>query len=223
MQVSPSVLAAPLTRMGEVLQRLDKSVISFIHLDIMDGHFVPAITYGEQMSAAIGKETNIPLDVHLMVSDPHKEVPKYYPLAPHNITFHYEATSLPVRLAQSIREQGIYSGIALNPSTPVEVIESIYPFFDMALLMSVEPGFYGQPFLESSYERIEKFNELRESLQEKYGHRMLLQVDGGVNGKNIAHLSKMGVDIVVAGSYVFNADDPNERAAKLLEASLVKG
>ena len=212
MKVSPSILAAPLTELGSALRQLDPGLISFIHLDIMDGHFVPALTFGEAVSAAVKKETNIPLDVHLMVSHPHVEVPKYFPLKPHNITFHYEATSLPVRLAESIREQGILSGLALNPGTPVEVIEELYPFFDLLLIMTVEPGFYGQPFLPTSWARIERLVKMRERLSKTYNHHMLFEVDGGVNEQNCKRLRELGIDMVVAGSFVFKSEDPNERA-----------
>ncbi|MDH5719643.1 MAG: ribulose-phosphate 3-epimerase [Spirochaetia bacterium] len=208
MKISPSILAANLTKLSESLGKLDINAADFIHLDIMDGHFVPPITFGEQISAAIKKETTIALDVHLMTSNPEAEVLKYIPLEPHNITFHYEATKFPVRLAEQIRKSGIKPGIALNPSTPIAVIKDIYTFFDLFLIMTVEPGYYGQSFLPNSLARIAEFNELRKSLSEKTDHFPLLEVDGGVNADNAVMLREAQVDIAVAGSFVFKSDDP---------------
>jgi len=208
MKISPSILAANLTRISEALNKLDKGVTDFIHLDIMDGHFVPPLTFGEQVSAAIKKETQVELDVHLMVSSPENEVLKYIPLEPHNITFHYEATSFPIRLAEQIRKSGIKAGIALNPATPLEVIKEIYTFFDLFLIMTVEPGYYGQSFLPNGLRRIAEFCELRKVMSQETDHFPLLEVDGGVNAENAPLLREAGVDIAVAGSFVFKSDDP---------------
>ena len=208
MKISPSILAANLTRLSEALGRLDRNVADFIHLDIMDGHFVPPLTFGEQISAAIKKETTIELDVHLMTENPEREVLKYIPLEPHNITFHYETTSFPIRLAEQIRKSGIKAGLALNPVTPIEVIKELYTFFDLFLIMTVEPGYYGQSFLSNGLKRIAEFNALRKVLSQETDHFPLLEVDGGVNAENASLLREAGVDIAVAGSFVFKSDDP---------------
>ncbi len=216
-KVSPSILAAPLTDLRSALQRLDSKLVDFVHLDVMDGHFVPALTFGEGLSKAVAQDTNIPLDVHLMVSRPEHEVPKYFELKPHNITFHIEATSFGVRLAQSIREQGIKAGVALNPATPVEELEMIFPYIDLILIMTVEPGYYGQKFLNNGLEKIKRAINLRDEWNKKYDNFPLIEVDGGVNKENIAAIRESGVNMVVAGSFVFKADDYNERVKQLKE------
>ncbi|MDH5716400.1 MAG: ribulose-phosphate 3-epimerase [Spirochaetia bacterium] len=209
MKISPSILAANLTRLSEALSKLNSEVTDFIHLDIMDGHFVPPLTFGEQLSTAIKKETSIPLDIHLMTAQPEKEIPKYYELEPHNITFHYEAASFPIRLAQEIRSKGIKAGIALNPATPVAVLNDIYTYFDLILIMTVEPGYYGQSFLSNGMQRLSEVMNLRQRLSEKTDHLPLIEVDGGVNAENAVSLRTINVDIAVAGSFVFKAEDYN--------------
>ena len=211
MKVSSSILAAPLAALAENLKKLDPTLVDLIHLDIMDGHFVPQLTFGENVSKSIHEASMIPLDVHLMVSNPEKEAPKYFSLKPHNITFHYEATSLPIRLAEEIRKAGILAGISLNPSTPVSVLKDILPFFDLVLLMTVEPGFAGQSFLSSGFSRIEELMELKA----RNNHSFLIEIDGGVNDQNITKLRELSVDIVVSGAFIFNADNPNKQAFSL--------
>lgn len=217
MKISPSLLAAPLTRLGETIKNLKSPPIDYLHLDIMDGHFVPPLSFGEQMAKAIRQESNIPIDVHLMVANPEKEVPKYLPLEPEIITFHYEATDFPIRLAEKIRKTGAKSGLALNPSTPISVLQDLYPYFDLFLIMTVEPGYYGQSFLPTSWARLQEFQKIRKKMEELLDQKCLLQVDGGVNDQNIAQLAELGVDIVVAGAFVFQAEDPNLQAEILKE------
>jgi ribulose-phosphate 3-epimerase len=215
MKIAPSLLAAPLTKLSETLKTLVKGETDFLHLDVMDGHFVPQLSYGEAICEAIGKETDVPLDVHLMVSKPESEVPKYFSMKPHFITFHYETTSFPVRLAQSIRKMGIKAGLAVNPVTPIESIIDLIPYFDMFLIMSIEPGFYGQSFLENSYDRIARFSKLRNQYCSKTGGEIVIEVDGGVTDKNIRQLKDVGVDICVAGSFVFKSGAPGEKIREL--------
>ena len=211
MKISPSILATNLIKLSETLKILDPKTTDLLHLDIMDGHFAPQITFGEQVTSFIKKETTIPLDVHLMVSRPEIEIPKYYSLEPHNITFHYEATHFPIRLAQEIKKNGILSGIAINPGTPASALESIIENIDLILVMSVEPGFYGQPFIHSCLSKIQALSEMRNRLNPN----LVIQVDGGVTNKNIQQLDQLGVNIVVAGSFVFNHANPNHQISIL--------
>lgn len=217
MKVSPSVLAASLSRIGEAIDKLDESIVDYIHLDIMDGNFVPPLTFGEGTVKAIKNDSNIPLDIHLMVNQPQKEVPKYFPLKPEILTFHIETTSFPIRLAQTIKEQGIKAGISLNPGTAIESLSDILPYIDLVLLMTVEPGYAGQKFLSNSYDRIKRLVQLRNKIKKDYGSSFLIEVDGGVTDQNIGDLKKAGVDIVVAGSFVFGAEDYNGQVIKLKE------
>ena len=218
MKVSPSVLAAPLSRLGEAVDKLDNSVVDYIHLDIMDGHFVPPLTFGEGTAKAIKNDSPIPLDVHLMVSQPQKEVPKYFPYKPEILTFHIETTSFAIRLAQSIKEQGIKAGISLNPGTAINTLRDVLPYVDVVLLMTVEPGYAGQKFLSSSYDRLKQLGQLRSEVEKEYGTSFLIEVDGGVTDQNVNNLKKAGVDIVVAGSFVFGSKDYNGQVNKLKEA-----
>jgi len=190
--------------MKRTLESMDPTLFDLLHMDVMDGHFVPQLSYGEAYVAEIKKETDIPLDVHLMVSNPEREVPKYFALKPYNITFHVEATAFAVRLLSSIREQGIRSGIALNPGTPVSCLKPLIPYTDLFLIMSIEPGYYGQSFLPASYDRIRELRDMAPDSE--------IEVDGGINEEVARQLALLGVDIVVAGSYVFKSDDPNVRA-----------
>ncbi|MCB1159186.1 MAG: ribulose-phosphate 3-epimerase, partial [Leptospiraceae bacterium] len=150
-----------------------------------------------------------PLDVHLMVHSPEKEVPKYYDLKPEIITFHAETTNFMVRLCEDIRSRGIRAGVALNPSTPLESIEFVLPYIDLLLIMTVDPGFYGQKFTHNGMQKIRKAKEMIK------GYEILLEVDGGVNSGNIRMLSEIGVDICVTGSALFTGGDVNRVGLEL--------
>ncbi len=209
MKISASILATTLIDLKQILQAMDPDIIDFIHLDIMDGHFVPQLSFGEGCAKEISQATKIPLDVHLMVSNPEKEIPKYFPLKPRFITFHLEATHAPVRLSQSIRENGIGAGLAISPGTSVDLVEPLLDEIDLILLMSVEPGYYGQQFLKSSYKRA---SQLKKLIDEK---NILLEIDGGISIDNIGRLSRIGVDISVTGSNCFKTTDVNKNVNAL--------
>ena len=211
MKVSASILAAPLAGLGESVRSLDPACVDLIHMDIMDGNFVPQITFGEGICQAVADCTQIPLDVHLMVAHPEREVPKYFPIKPYNITFHYEASNAPIRLAQEIRKHGILAGISINPSTPVHVLKDILSFFDLVLLMGVEPGFAGQAFLTPCFSRVEELVQLRRT----HHPSLLIEVDGGVDGGNAVKLKKLGADIIVSGSFIFKSKQPSQKALSL--------
>ncbi len=208
-QVSASILAAPLTSLSTVIPKLKQNAIDLIHLDVMDGNFVPQISFGEALCKEVKSLTKIPLDIHLMVNNPEKEVPKYFALKPQYITFHIEATNFPIRLAEEIKKQGIKVGVAINPSTPASRINTILPYMDLLLLMTVEPGFYGQNFIKTGLEKINRAKEIIGS------YPIVIEVDGGVNLNNIERISEFGAKIVVAGSALFHDGKANENALKL--------
>ncbi len=209
MKISASILATPLSSLATIVPKFKSKAIDYIHMDVMDGNFVPQISFGEALTEEVGKLTDIPLDVHLMVKNPEFHVQKYYKMKPEFITFHREATNFPIRLAEEIRKNGSKVGIALNPATPVEMIEDCLPYIDLILIMTVEPGFYGQSFVKSGLEKINRAKELIGS------YPIQLEVDGGVNSDNIKRLSEIGVNICVAGSAVFKSGKPNESALQL--------
>ncbi len=213
MKISPSILAADLVNFKDQLKFLEEKV-DLLHLDIMDGHFVPTLSFGESYVKVLKKHTAIPLDVHLMVANPEKEVPKYYEFQPYNITFHYEATNFPVRLSEEIRKRNIKAGISLNPKTPIEFIEPLLENFDLVLIMSVEPGFYGQKFIQFCLDKIKK---LRDRINEKKLD-ILIEVDGGINSENAKAIVQSGADILVAGSFIFsgNIEDNINSLKKLI-------
>lgn len=215
MKVSPSILAADLTDMKRILHEMDPKTVDLIHIDVMDGHFVPQLSFGEAYTKSVAAHTEIPLDVHLMVSRPELEVPKYFELKPYSITFHIEATHFPVRLSQMIRGEGIRTGVALNPGTPVETIWPILDHVDLILLMSVEPGFYGQKYIDSVTEKIKAVKE------RTLGHDIEIQVDGGVGTGNIKMLADAGVGIVVAGSACFKSGNVNDNVSDIKKGAFV--
>lgn len=199
MLVAPSILSANFGRLEEEIVNVCKAGADLIHVDVMDGHFVPNLTLGPVVVQGVAKAATAPLDVHLMVQNNTFFVDLFAPLKPKYISFHIEEEKHPHRLANYIRSKGISPAITLNPHTHESAIEYMIEEVDMVLVMSVNPGFGGQSFIESSLGKIAKIKEmiLRKNSQ------ALIQVDGGVNNKNIGALKNAGVDIVVAGSYVF--------------------
>ncbi|MCW7498274.1 ribulose-phosphate 3-epimerase [Leptospira levettii] len=211
MKISASILAAKLTGLSQELPTYKKDSIDLIHIDVMDGNFVPQISFGEAFTKEVKSHTDIPLDVHLMVSNPELHVPKYFDLKPYCITFHIETTNFSVRLAEEIRKAGIKVGVSLNPQTPPESISQILPYLDLVLLMTVDPGFYGQSFVKSGFEKIAAVRKLTKP------YNIELEVDGGVNESNMEELAKLSVDITVVGSGLYKTGDPNAQGKKLKE------
>ncbi len=202
-QVAPSILSADFGNLADDVKAICDGGCDLVHVDVMDGHFVPNLTIGPVVVNAVAKAATKPLDVHLMVENNTFFVDLFAPLKPKYISFHMEEEKHPHRLIQHIRSLGISPAVVLNPHTPITVLEYIINDIDMVLLMSVNPGFGGQKFIPSV---IEKAKSLKELIVQKSAST-LIQVDGGVNNQNIHSLKEAGVDIVVAGSYVYNSDN----------------
>lgn len=206
-QIAPSILSADFTRLGEELERVRNA--DLIHFDVMDGHYVPNISYGMSVAQAVKRATDIPLDVHLMVEEPDRFIPGFAELKPAYITVHYEAVDHLQRTLALIRELGVGAGVALNPHTPLGGLQYILDDLDLILIMTVNPGFGGQKFIPASYEKIRDCRRL-------IGERPIkIQVDGGVSHANAAALVEAGVDILVAGSAIFSSSDPAEYIEKM--------
>lgn len=203
MLVAPSILSADFGKLDEEIKAICDGGCDLIHVDVMDGHFVPNMTLGPVVVKPVVKAATKPLDVHLMVENNTFFVELFAPFKPEYITFHIESEKHPHRLIQKIKSYGIKAGIVLNPHSTPESIEYLLEDLDMVLLMSVNPGFGGQKFISSVVEKAKKLKELIN----KRNPACLIQVDGGVNDKNIEILKDAGVDVVVAGSYVFGNED----------------
>jgi len=213
--ISPSIIASSLSTMGEMVKDFDPEVIDLLHMDIMDGLFVPNLTFGPGYVADLMSRTSIPFDVHLMIETPERSLDRYLELKPWVVTVHYESTRFPARLMGLIREAGALSGLAVNPATPIESVYDIIPYADMVLVMSVDPGFYGQSFMPAALPRIEK---LKDFLVRQGYNRVKIQVDGGINRENIGRVAKAGADIIVAGNAAFKDGSVNRNVAELKAA-----
>ncbi|MCZ3389613.1 MAG: ribulose-phosphate 3-epimerase [Actinomycetia bacterium] len=209
-QISPSILSADFARLeAEVASITD--VADWVHVDIMDNHFVPNLTLGLPIVEALHKVSALPLDCHLMIEDPDRWAPAYAEAGAGSVTFHVEAARAPVRLARELRARGSRAGMGLKPATPIEPYVDLLPELDMILLMTVEPGFGGQAFLDVVLPKIARTREL---LRDR-GSSVWLQVDGGISASTIERAAEAGADVFVAGSAVFNADDPAAVVAHL--------
>jgi len=202
--VAPSILTADFGNLEKVILMLNSSNADWIHIDVMDGVFVPNITFGFQVIKSIKKLSHKPLDVHLMIVQPERYFTEFRDAGADLICFHYEASIHLHRSIQHVRELGIKVGVALNPHTPVHFLEEVLADLDMVLIMTVNPGYGGQKFIENSYKKIV---QLKKMIIEKQLNT-LIEVDGGISMKNASKLVASGVDILVAGNMVFSADDP---------------
>ena len=209
--VSPSLLAADFTDLKSEIQMINRSEADWLHCDIMDGVFVPNISFGFPVLEAVGKICRKPLDVHLMIVHPERYITATARIGAMMMNVHYEAVTHLNRTIHQIHEEGMKAGVTLNPSTPVAMLEDCICDVDMVLLMSVNPGFGGQQFIDNTYAKIARLRKLiRES-----GSKALIEIDGGVNGSTAPRLAEAGADVLVSGSYVFRADNPEERISQL--------
>ncbi len=210
-KVAPSILSADFADMGKAVENAEKWGADYIHFDVMDGNFVPNITFGPDMCKAIKKHTSLPIDVHLMVENPSSYIDKFKDSGADIITFHIEADRHAHRTIQLIKNNGLKAGVVLNPATPVCMVEELIDCCDMILVMSVNPGAGGQKFIENSIEKIRKIRELAN----KKNPDLDIEVDGGINGDNAKLCIEAGANILVAGSSVFKSINPADTIMRI--------
>ena len=208
-QINPSILSADFARLAEEAEAVRGA--DWLHVDVMDNHFVPNLTLGVPVVEALHKATGTPLDCHLMIEEPDRWAPQYVEAGAGSVTFHAEAAAAPIRLAREIRAKGARAAMALRPATPIEPYEDLLPELDMLLVMTVEPGFGGQAFLDVMLPKIRRTRELIA----RHGLSLWLQVDGGVSVETIERCAEAGADVFVAGSAVYGAEDPAAAVAGL--------
>jgi ribulose-phosphate 3-epimerase len=209
--ISPSILAADFSNLQRDIEMINTSEADWFHIDIMDGVFVPNISFGMPVLEAINKHAKKTIDVHLMIVDPDRYIKTFAQLGSNNLTVHYEACTHLHRTLQAIKAEGMKAGVALNPHTPVSLLEDIINDIDLVCLMSVNPGFGGQSFIENTFKKVK---ELKEIIT-KNNASTLIEIDGGVTNKNAKQLVDAGADVLVAGNFVFKADNPTQTIAEL--------
>ncbi|WP_158962381.1 ribulose-phosphate 3-epimerase [Myroides fluvii] len=210
-KIAPSVLAADFANLQRDIEMINESQADWFHIDIMDGVFVPNISFGMPVLAAINKHAKKTLDVHLMIVDPDRYIKTFKDLGADILTVHYEACTHLHRTVQAIKAEGMQAGVALNPHTPVAVLEDIIQDLDLVLIMSVNPGFGGQSFIENTYDKVRKLKAMFDAK----GANVIIEIDGGVNSKNAKALVDAGAGALVAGNFVFSAADPMATIADL--------
>ena len=210
-KVAPSILSADFSKLGADVQEICEFGADYIHVDIMDGAFVPNISFGAGVMKSLNNVTTIPYDVHLMIEDPDRYIEDFVTPNTEFITVHQEACRHLDRTIQHIHSTGVKAGVALNPATPIVMVEDVLDKVDMILIMSVNPGFGGQKFIPRALDKIRRLDEIRKT----NGYDFVIEVDGGVNLQNCEELKSVGTDILVAGSAVFKAEDRKEAIAVL--------
>jgi ribulose-phosphate 3-epimerase len=218
-RIAPSILSANFAELGEEIRKVEQGGAHILHVDVMDGHFVPNITIGPPVVKSIRKATKLPLDVHLMISDPDKYIPAFAEAGATMLTVHAEATVHLDRTLNFIRSQNVMAGVSINPATPVSVVEHVLRLVDMLLIMTVNPGFGGQKFIPYTLEKIREARRLIED--RKYG--CVIEVDGGIDSNTVPDVVKAGAEVLVSGSAVFHAPDPARKVKELLEIAASVG
>ena len=209
--IAPSLLSADFSKLGDEIRGVEAAGADWIHLDVMDGHFVPNITIGPLVVEAARRVTDLPLDVHLMIAEPQRYIRQFAEAGADIITVQVEACGHLNRTLQSIRELDLKAGAVLNPATPLGTLEWVLEYCDVVMIMGVNPGFGGQTFIPNTIERIEALA----GMIQQQGRKTLIEVDGGVNAATIAAIARAGADVVVAGSAIFNSDDYGQTIAAL--------
>ena len=210
-ELAPSILSADFANLASEIGQMTDAGIQMIHLDVMDGHFVPNITFGPPVVAWIRKSTDAVLDTHLMITDPEKYAPAFIEAGSDHITFHIETVDNPVEFVKSLHDQGVTAGVTLNPKTPVETIEKMAPLCDMILVMTVQPGFGGQSFMEDACGKCRRIREI-------VGPDVRIEVDGGIGPETIAIARDYGADTFVAGNAIFGKTNRSGEIAELRQA-----
>lgn len=202
--IAPSILSADFAKLGQEVVEVERSGADWLHVDVMDGHFVPNITFGALVMGAIAPLTKLPLDVHLMIENPERYIPDFAKAGAHLITVHQEACVHLHRVLHMIKEHGVKAGVAINPATPVSTIREVLEDVDLVLVMTVNPGFGGQAFIPSTLRKIKELKELREELGLK---NLRIEVDGGISAATAPLVAQAGADVLVAGNAVFGRSD----------------
>ncbi|MCK4558827.1 MAG: ribulose-phosphate 3-epimerase [Calditrichia bacterium] len=210
-KIAPSVLSADLLKLKDQIESIEKNEAELIHLDIMDGHFVPNITFGPVIVSTLKRITDLPLDVHLMIMNADNYIPQFARAGADYITVHQEAGPHLHRSIQLIKEQGVKAGVALNPATDLSTIEPMLPDLDLVLLMTVNPGFGGQTFIPLVLDKISKLSELKK----KNNYNFEIEVDGGINMDTVPDVVRAGAEVLVAGNAIFGNEDPGKACRQL--------